>query len=160
MPSPCFIPSPQSVFQTDCTIGRALRSNYSLIHISQWVCILILFVFTDKSNKVLSVKGLNPGVISKVGWVWLSGWVLSFNKTSKKRIACSLNNPTFFVQMVPRGFFTVEFLCKLVWNACVLFWFSRAFYIFFIHGLFIKFWSPLLIPHMFSSRNVHVESFT
>ena len=25
-------------------------------------------------NIIIIVKGLNPGVISKVGWVWSSGW--------------------------------------------------------------------------------------
>ena len=28
-------------------------------------------------EKGKSVKGLNPGIISKVGWVWLSGWTSS-----------------------------------------------------------------------------------
>ena len=29
----------------------------------------------DEFNKNESVKGLNPGVISKVGWVWSPGWM-------------------------------------------------------------------------------------
>ena len=29
----------------------------------------------------LTVKGLNPGVISNVGWVWSSGWTYVLNRT-------------------------------------------------------------------------------
>ena len=29
----------------------------------------------------MTVKGLNPGVISKVGWVWSSGWTSVLNRT-------------------------------------------------------------------------------
>ena len=38
----------------------------------------ITFMDLQNNNIVFAVKGLNPGVISKVGWVWSYGWTKSW----------------------------------------------------------------------------------
>ena len=45
-------------------------------------------------NRINSVKGLNPGVVSKVSWVWSSGWIglLLLTVTSTVSVSVTVNN--------------------------------------------------------------------
>ena len=60
------------------TAAIAFRLMPAENSIEKLFIITITFIIIIIIIIIIIVKGLNPGVISKVGWVWSSGWTLSW----------------------------------------------------------------------------------